>query len=117
RPLNVIAGRAGRIAATEGGRGQSAEYARIIQGQATRMTAVIRQLLDSSRRQGPKPGLCNLRTLASRTIDLLAPLAAKQSVTIELRSPEGPLPVRVDPSQIPLAFANVLLNGIQAMPG
>src|SRR6266550_9294926 len=116
-PLNVIAGRAGRIAAVEGGRGQSAEYARIIQEQATRMTAVIRQLLDFSRRQGPKPGLCNLRTLASRTIDLLAPLAAKQSVTIELRSPEGLLPVRVDPSQIQQAFANVVMNGIQAMPG
>src|SRR5258707_478320 len=44
-PLNVIAGRAGRIAAAEGGRGQSADYARIIQEQATRMTGVIRQLL------------------------------------------------------------------------
>src|SRR6266404_4476093 len=116
-PLNVIAGRAGRIAAAEGGRGQSADYARIIQEQATRMTAVIRQLLDFSRRQGPKPGLCNLRTLASRTIDLLAPLAEKQGVTLELKSPEGLLPVRVDPSQIQQAFANVVMNGIQAMPG
>jgi len=116
-PLNVIAGRAGRIAAAEGGRGQSADYARIIQEQATRMTAVIRQLLDFSRRQGPKPGLCNLRTLASRTIDLLAPLAEKQGVIIELKSPEGLLPVRVDPSQIQQAFANVVMNGIQAMPG
>ena len=104
-------------AATEGGRGQSAEYARIIQEQATRMTAVIRQLLDFSRRQGPKPGLCNLRTLASRTIDLLAPLAEKQGVTIELKSPEGLLPVRVDPSQIQQALANIVMNGIQAMPG
>src|SRR6266481_623723 len=116
-PLNVIAGRADRIAAVEGGRGQSADYARIIQEQATRMTAVIRQLLDFSRRQGPKPGLCNLRTLASRTIDLLAPLAEKQGVIIELRSPEGLLPVRVDSSQIQQAFANVVMNGIQAMPG
>ena len=116
-PLNVIAGRAGKIAAAEGGRGQSAEYARIIQDQATRMTAVIRQLLDFSRRQGPKPGLCNLRTLASRTLDLLAPLAEKQGVTIDLQSPDGLLPVRVDPSQIQQALANVVMNGIQAMPG
>src|SRR2546426_70648 len=115
RPMALLRDKA--RAAGEGRGGQSADYARIIQEQATRMTAVIRQLLDFSRRQGPKPGLCNLRTLASRTIDLLAPLAEKQGVTLELKSPEGLLPVRVDPSQIQQAFANVVMNGIQAMPG
>jgi len=38
-------------------------------------------------------------------------------VTIELKSPEGLLPVRVDPSQIQQALANIVMNGIQAMPG
>jgi signal transduction histidine kinase len=115
-PLNVIAARAGKIAAAEGGRGPTADYARTIQEQAARMTGVIRQLLDFSRRQGPKLGLCNLRTLAGRTIDLLTPFARKQGVTVELRSSEGAPLTRVDQNQIQQVLANVMLNGIQAMP-
>jgi len=114
-PLNVISARAARILGIEGGSGPSSEYARIIHEQASRMTSVIRQLLDFSRRQGPKLGLCDLRTLAARTVELLAPLGKKQGVTVTLHADEALL-ARVDQNQMQQALANVMINGIQAMP-
>jgi len=115
-PLNLISNRAGKIVATEGAGGPAIEYARLIQEQAARMVVVIRQLLDFSRRHGPKLGLANLRTLTARTIDLLAPLAQKHRVTVELTAPDGEWFARVDQNQVQQALANVVMNGIQAMP-
>jgi two-component system NtrC family sensor kinase len=112
-PLNVVAGRAGRIVSMGG---PAAEYAAIIAEQASRMTAIIRQLLDFSRRQGPRLGMANLRALAARTLDMLGAMAEKQHVTIELRGGEDLPMARVDQSQMQQALANVVLNGIQAMP-
>ena len=100
----------------EGAGGPAIEYARLIQEQAARMVVVIRQLLDFSRRHGPKLGLANLRTLTARTIDLLAPLAQKHRVTVELTAPDGEWFARVDQNQVQQALANVVMNGIQAMP-
>ena len=112
-PLNVVAGRAGRIVSMGG---PAAEYAAIIAEQASRMTAIIRQLLDFSRRQGPRLGMANLRALAARTLDMLGAMAEKQHVTLELRGGEDLPMARVDQSQMQQALANVVLNGIQAMP-
>jgi signal transduction histidine kinase len=114
-PLNVIQGRAAKIT-SETGPGPIAEYARIIQEQAARMIGVIRQLLDFSRRHGPKIGLASLRTLAARTIDLLAPFAQKHGVAVELSAPADPMLARIDQNQIQQALTNVVMNGIQAMP-
>ena len=112
-PLNVVAGRAHRIVSMGG---PAAEYAAIIAEQATRMTAIIRQLLDFSRRQGPRLGMANLRALAARTLDMLGAIAERQRVALELRGGEDLPMARVDQSQMQQALANVILNGIQAMP-
>ena len=112
-PLNVIAGRAGKIVSFGG---PGAEYAAIIAEQAARMTAIIRQLLDFSRRQGPRLAVVNLRALAARTLDMLGTLAQKQRVNVELRGGEDVPLARVDQNQVEQALANVVLNGIQAMP-
>jgi signal transduction histidine kinase len=104
------------ILATEGVRGPTGEYARIIQEQASRMTGVIRQLLDFSRRQGPKLAVCNLRMLAGRTAELLRPLAARRHATVEVVTTGGEPFARVDQNQMQQALANVMMNGIEAMP-
>jgi signal transduction histidine kinase len=112
-PLNVVAGRANKIVSMGG---PAAEYASIIAEQASRMTAIIRQLLDFSRRQGPRLGMANLRALAARTLDMLGALADRQRVVLELRGGEDLPMARVDQSQMQQALANIILNGIQAMP-
>ena len=112
-PLNVVAGRASKIVSLGG---PGAEYARIIGEQATRMTAIIRQLLDFSRRQGPRFGVVNLRALVARTLDMLTTLADKQRVTVGLTADDALPLARVDHNQLQQALANIVLNGIQAMP-
>ena len=47
---------------------------------------------------------------------MLGALAQKQGVTLELRGGEDLPMARVDQSQMQQALANVILNGIQAMP-
>jgi len=60
--------------------------------------------------------MANLRALAARTLDMLGALAQKQGVTLELRGGEDLPMARVDQSQMQQALANIVLNGIQAMP-
>jgi two-component system NtrC family sensor kinase len=113
-PLNVIAGRAAKIAAAE--TGPTAEYARIIQEQAARMVAIIRQLLDFSRRHGPKLAVCNVRMLIGRTVDLLRPFAERHGATVDVESRGGEPFARVDQNQLQQAITNIMMNAMQAMP-
>ncbi len=80
------------------------------------MTAIIRQLLDFSRRQGPRFGIVNLRALAARTVDMLATMADKRKIAVELVAEDAQPLARVDHNQMQQALANILLNGMQAMP-
>src|SRR5215468_1591395 len=73
-PLNVVSGRAKMIAQGMVAGDDIAENARIISEQAARITTIIRQLLDFSRRRGPRLGPGDLRPIAGRTVELLATL-------------------------------------------
>jgi len=114
-PLNVVSARAellvGRMSPAD-----SAASGRIILEQTDRMTRIIQQLLDFSRRRGPTMGLANLEQLVSRTLDLITPAAERAKVRVECAA-RGPLFARLDQSQIQQVLANVVMNGIQAMPG
>jgi signal transduction histidine kinase len=114
-PLNVVAARGKMIAAGGLGPQELAQNGRIIGEQAERMTAIIRQLLDFSRRRGPNLGVGQLDAIAARTIEMLSALAAKRSVTLHLDAPDGLPAVWIDQNQIQQALTNLVLNGIQAM--
>ncbi len=116
-PLSVIIGRAEMLAAGEAqGADRVAECARVVLDQAHRMAGLIRQLLDFSRRQGPRFGLASLRSIAARTVDILGAFARKRGVTLELRAPETPLLIPVDEHQIQQALTNLVMNAVQATP-
>jgi two-component system, NtrC family, sensor kinase len=114
-PLNVIAARAKMITATPEAPPPVTDHARIIGEQTERITSTIRQLLDFSRRRGVKLGPANLRHLVTRTLDLLTPLANSRGVTLVCEA-DTPVVVQVDQNQILQALANIVVNGIQAMP-
>jgi two-component system NtrC family sensor kinase len=116
-PLNVVGGRAKMIARGLVTDGDVADSARIIAEQAARITAIIRQLLDFSRRRGSSLGPAELRPIVERTVELLAALARKRGVTITIEEPGGPVSGRVDPGQIQQVLTNLVVNGLQAMPG
>ena len=114
-PLGVVSARAELLASGDVSAADAGANARIILEQTDRMTAIIQQLLDFSRRRATKIGLANLEQVITQTLDLIAPAAERANVTIEC-SPERPVFARVDTSQIQQVLANVFMNGIQAMP-
>ncbi len=114
-PLNVVSGRARLIAEglPEPERRESAE---VIAGQAQKMAHIIRQLLDFARRRGADKTPHDLRQLARQTAGLLAPIAEKQRVRLEVEAGDDGMVAEVDAGQLQQALTNLVVNGIQAMP-
>jgi signal transduction histidine kinase len=114
-PLNVVAGRAEMLVTGEATGAAVADNGRIILEQANLMTALIRQLLDFSRRQAPHFGIVSLRAIAAHTLDLLAAYARRRGLHAELVAGDDPVLVSADPSQIQQAITNIVMNGLQSM--
>ena len=117
-PLNVVDGRAKMIIAEDLSREEIAGCARIIKAQAERITVIIRQLLDFSRKKWTiVRGRENVGTLLQQVFHLLSPIATKQKVALQLRvQPEAKVECAVDGQQMQQVFMNVIMNGIQASP-
>jgi two-component system NtrC family sensor kinase len=115
-PLNVVAARAQLIAASDLPRPEVAKHAHIIVEQSDRMTEIIHQLLDFSRRRSATLGLFSLERIVSRTLEMLSSAAERAHVQLDCEAAGAPVLARVDQNQIQQALTNVILNGIQAMP-
>lgn len=117
-PLNVVDGRAKMIIAEPLEPDEIAKCARIIKSQAERMTAIIRQLLDYSRKKKSQPKtLESVETVIRQVFHLLAPMASKQGITLLLHiSPETKMGCRMDVQQLQQVFMNVIMNSIHASP-
>ena len=115
-PLNVISGRAKMIARETGCPDGVVENATIIEGQAKRMTAIIRQLLTFARRGTPKRTRVVLPELARTTLEMLRPLAKKSHVELRLATSEPEGELDADAGQIEQVLTNLVVNGIHAMP-
>jgi two-component system NtrC family sensor kinase len=116
-PLNVVSARAELIAVTDLPRTDVVRNARVIGEQCDRMSGIIQQLLDFSRRRGRTLGLTDLRHVVTRSVDLLSTAAEKARVRLDCGIGDTPILVRIDQNHIQQALTNILLNGIQAMPG
>ena len=115
-PLSVIGVRARLIATGEATGNEAVENARVILDTSSRMTALVRQLLDYSRRQGAQMELVDLRQVVNGSLAMVEPLADKHGVHIETKLPERPLLVCADHTQLQQVVINMAVNGIQAMP-
>jgi signal transduction histidine kinase len=115
-PLNVVAARAKKIWRDQASGDEIEQNARIIAEQADRMTAIVRQLLDFSRRRGPTTTVGDLYQITEKALAMLAPLAARHRVALAIAPKDQPVPARVDHSQMQQALTNIVVNGIQAMP-
>lgn len=115
-PLNVVSGRARMIAGGELTALETRECAEIVVEQAQRMTRIIRQLLDFARRRTAHTSPEDLRHVARQTVALLAPIAEKRGVTLELVDEPSDLTAEIDVGQLQQALTNLIVNGMQAMP-
>jgi signal transduction histidine kinase len=118
-PLNVVDGRAKMIIAEPLEHDEIVKCAGIIKNQAERMTLIIRQLLDYSRKKKSQPKVLeSVETIVRQVFHLLTPIAAKQGIPLVLNiAPKTKMGCRMDAQQIQQVFMNVLMNAIQATPG
>jgi two-component system NtrC family sensor kinase len=114
-PLNVITGYAQLVTDEYPADSPAHRNALIIAQQADRVAVIIRQLLDFARRRSPQPSRQDLAALARETTTLLASLAHKHGVTIEVVAPAEPVWALTDPGQMKQALTNLVVNGIQSM--
>ncbi len=113
-PLNVVAARAKMVAADLEVPAPARAHARVIGEQAARMTDMIRQLLDLSRRRSSRTGAASVVQAARATMEQIAPLAAERGVTTELQAPSSALLVRLDAGEVQQVLSNVVTNAVQA---
>ncbi|WP_051309707.1 ATP-binding protein [Desulfogranum japonicum] len=117
-PLNVVDGRAKMIIREDLTQDEIQECATIIQNQAERMTVIVRQLLDFTRRPKQKIAEENIVFLIKQVFQFLYPMANKQRVEFALHVlPDTRAVLDADGSQIQQVLVNLLMNSIQAMPG
>jgi two-component system, NtrC family, sensor kinase len=117
-PLNVVDGRAKMIITEPLEREEIVTCAEIIRNQAEKMTQIIRQLLDFSRKKtsGPKTRE-NIEVIVSQVVRLLQPIGARQGTTLQVKTaPDSRLHCRMDAQQIQQVLMNVIINAIQASP-
>ena len=113
-PLNVVSARSKMIASDLQEPAQTRAHARVIGEQAARMTDMIRQLLDLSRRRSTRMGAVNVAQCARTAAEMLGPAASARSISIEVAVPPTPLVVRLDAGEAQQVITNVVLNAVQA---
>ncbi|MBX3189641.1 MAG: HAMP domain-containing protein [Labilithrix sp.] len=116
-PLNVITLRAKAIAQGRAAGPGAQEAAKSIGEQTSKMTNLVRQLLDFARRKAPHRDVVNVEELAKRTADLVETVAAKSKVRFDVRVGGGVPKVQGDASQLEQVLTNLFVNAIHAMPG
>ena len=115
-PLNVVAGRAGLIMSGRLAADEIGQSAAAIKAEADKMTRIIRQLLDFARASTPRKAAVDLRTVVSRTIDLLHRLAEERKCRLDFTSGEESAIAAIDVEQIQQVLTNLVVNAMQAMP-
>lgn len=114
-PLNVITLRANAIARGRATGQRAIEAGTSIVEQATRVTNLVRQLLDFARRKAPQRHQVDVGEVVVRTVDLLTPIAAKGRVEFRV-SATAAQRVGGDAEQLEHVLTNLMINAIQAMP-
>jgi two-component system NtrC family sensor kinase len=112
-PLNVVSGRADLIASGNLSREDVIKSAAAIQTEATRMTGLVRQLLNFARRSTPNRMQCNLNSVIELTISLMEPIIRKKEAHVEVtqKLPDD-VRLRADSAQIQQVLSNLLMNAI-----
>ncbi|HWN69143.1 MAG TPA: HAMP domain-containing sensor histidine kinase [Haliangium sp.] len=116
-PINVIEGYAQLIREDRAASERAKEGVEVIAKQCKRMTQIIRQLLDFSRRGRADDASSDLRDVARDTVRMLEPIARKRGVTLVLAHGDGAAMGRIAFGQMQQVLTNIVINGIHATPG
>ncbi len=113
-PLAIVRGQAELVLAGATSSRAPEDVARLTVAQCDRMSALVRQLLDFSRRSPSVRARASLRALAERAVAMLRPYAASRHVTLDADLGADEAPVEIDAPQIVQVVTNLVVNAVQA---
>jgi len=120
-PLNTISMGLQRLrhefSPAEGDREEYARFTEVMQGEVRRLNETVERFLDLARPAPLALGFCPLARHAADLLTLVRPEAEAHGVALEAKLPPETPTARADCSRLHRALLNLLLNGIQAMPG
>ena len=118
-PLNIIGGRAEHLLRRQRTPEETKQNLEIIRGQIDRIAALVRQLLQFSRRKEPIFRDIDLNTLIANVRNLLEHKLAALNVHVDLNRSGIAWPtIRADADLLQQVFINLFLNSLYAMkPG
>jgi len=116
-PLNIISGRAEQLMRRPRSVEEMQHHLQIIRSQSERIAAIVRQLLDFSRRREPVMTNVDLTLLISKVKELFEPQLKQRKVQVEMSFPEFVAPLRADADLLQQVFINLFANALHALPG
>ncbi|HEX4339322.1 MAG TPA: HAMP domain-containing sensor histidine kinase [Polyangiaceae bacterium] len=114
-PLNVLLIRGQSLEQGDASADEVREAGNVVTAQVEKMSRIVRQLLDFSRRRTTTQETVRLSEIAQRAVRLLDSLAKKHGVALEVRIREDGTSMG-NAEHLEQAVTNLVLNGIQAMP-
>jgi PAS domain S-box-containing protein len=115
-PLNAISGTAEFLVMNEGKKAAQREELGAIVAQTKRISHLVQQLLDFSRRSPSRRVDVNVQDVLQSTLHLLERPLATAGIRVELDLAPSRIRLRADPHQLQQVFTNIILNAQQAMP-
>ncbi|MBI3949082.1 MAG: sensor histidine kinase [Acidobacteria bacterium] len=116
-PLASIKGALEIVAAPSASESARIEFLQIIQREVDRLNRLVGEFLQFARPKPPERLPTELNDIARSVIRLCQKQAAKEKVQIQPQLQEPLPPVLVDSEQVKQVLLNLVINGIQAMPG
>jgi two-component system NtrC family sensor kinase len=114
-PLNLISGYVQMMMEKEGAETPGSRRLAIVQEQITKVTSIVRTMLDHARQPSPKEPT-DIAELVRRVAAVARPKLDAAGVRLDLRVAAGLPLVRADAVQFELALLNLITNSLDAMP-
>lgn len=115
-PLSVISGRAQRALRDQGPPERQRHALVAIREEVARMEHIIKQLLDSSRRNPLRCTAVDPARLAASAVSTVEEEASANGTSISFWGPENSAPIRLDTVRVQQALINLLRNAVQCTP-
>jgi signal transduction histidine kinase len=96
---------------------ESKRHMDVIGSEIQRLDRVVQTLVDFTKPVELRLGDIDLRRVVEDVSLLAAPEAARHGVTVKCDLPPEALSIKVDADLVKQAVLNIVLNGVQAMPG
>jgi signal transduction histidine kinase len=114
-PLNVIGGRARTLARRPDDPAEIQKNASIITDQVGRITKIIRQVLDASRKSRPSLTEVDVTRVVREALSFVEELIQRQHIEVSVHAAPELRPIPGDPDEIQQVCLNIVMNAIHAM--